>query len=88
MPRPTANIQAEIALLEGQLATPGSGGNVGGLIAAMSSGQTAMTAATRKDLTERLDLLYRQLDRLLNGSQFARGRLVGLAGGSQSATSP
>lgn len=87
MPRPTGNIQAEIALIEGQLAT-GSTGNVGGLAVQMSSGNTSLQFADRQKLEQRLDLLYRMLDRYAQGSAIVRGRLVGLPGGSVSTSSP
>ena len=87
MPRPTGNISAEIALIESQLAT-GSTGNVGGLAVQMSSGNTSLSFADRQKLEQRLDQLYRQLDRLSAGSMISRGRLVGLPGGSVSTSSP
>jgi len=87
MPRPTGNISAEIVLIESRLAT-GSAGDVGGMSVQMSSGNTSLSFADRQKLEQRLDQLYRQLDRLAAGTMISRGRLVGLPGGSVSTNSP
>ncbi len=86
MPRSSGNIQAEIDQLESYLAT-GSTGNVGGLAVQMSSGNTSLTFAKRQEIEQRLEFLYRQRDRLTYGIAY-RGRVIGLAGGPSSTSSP
>ncbi len=86
MPRSTGPIQAEITLIEGQLS--GSTGNAGGLASQMSAGATSISFADRQKLEQRLEFLYRQMDRITNGGMINRGRVVGLAGGPVSTNSP
>lgn len=73
MARTATSIQAEITTLETYLQSSDS------LVSSANSRGTALTRSGRAGIQERLDLLYRQLDRV-NGTspQFVRGFVTGL----------
>ena len=73
MPRSTAHIDAEIAVIETRLAAADHYVRSGG------SDGTSITHEARSDLEKRLDRLYIQKDRLDGTAPMvSRGRLAGL----------